>query len=401
MEYKKQFSGQGNINGQSKRKKKRWRIFFIVLGVLIVIRLILPYLVLDYVNKKLGALDQYYGRVNDIDLALIRGAYVIRDISIVKLNETHGDTIPFFASPEIDLSVQWKAIFKGAFVGEIFVEEPVLNFVKGKHKDEDLRADTADFKKLIRDLMPLTVNHFEIHNGEIHYLDNNVKPALDIALLELNAMASNLSNVNDSAKLLPAHLNATGQAYEGSFNLDVDFDALAKIPTFDLNAELKNLNLVLLNDMLRAYGNFDVKKGHFGLYTEFAAKEGTFGGYVKPILKDLDVAQWNKEEGNFKQILWETIVGGAAEIFQNQSEEQLASKIPIKGSFSKPQTNIWDAVAYVLRNAFVSALRPSIDRSINIRQLDDDKEKTFLQKIFQKEDRNKKNKKATQTKQEK
>lgn len=378
-----------NQNANSKKKqhskRKKWKIALVsIVALLIIFRIFLPFIVLHYVNKKLSELKEYYGHVEDIDIALLRGAYVINDIKLVKTGNDQGkkDTIPFFRSREIDLSVQWKAIFKGAFVGEIYVEDPVLNFVKGKHKDEDAKADTADFRQLIKDLMPLTVNRFEIHNGQIHYIDPFSKPRVDVAMKELQVVAENLSNVNDSTKKLPARAIATGKAYEGNFKLKVDFDALQKTPTFDMSAEIINVNLVLLNDFLRAYGNFDVKKGNFGLYTEFAGKEGGFGGYVKPILKDLDIVQWNKEEGDFKQILWETLIGSAAAILENKSKDQLATKVEIKGKFDSPDINLWRAISYVLRNAFVHALKPSIDNTININKLDDSKDKTFLEKIF-------------------
>lgn len=376
-------------------KKKRLRIILVsVVILLIVFRLLLPYIVLKYVNKKLSNLEEYYGHVEDIDIALLRGAYVIKDIKIVKIGNEQGekDTIPFFRSPVIDLSVEWKAIFKGSIVGEIYVEEPVLNFVKGKHKGEDAKADTADFRQLVKDLMPLKVNHFEISNGEIHYIDQFSSPKLDLALKELNIVAVNLSNVNDSTKVLPANAKATGKAYEGNFRLKVDFDAFQKTPTFDMSAEITNVNLVLLNDFLRAYGNFDVKKGNFSVYTEFAGKDGGFGGYVKPILKDLDIVQWNKEEGNFKQILWETLIGSAAGLLENRRKEQLATKVEIKGKFDKPDINLWRAISYVLRNAFVNALKPAIDNTININKLEDSKDKTFLEKIFGSGEKKKKKK---------
>ncbi len=377
-------------------KKKRLRIIITsIIIALIAFRLLLPYIVLKYVNKKLGELKEYYGHVEDIDIALLRGAYVINDIKLVKIGNDQGknDTIPFFRSREIDLSVQWKAIFKGSVVGEIYVEDPVLNFVKGKHKNEDAKADTADFRQLIKDLMPLTVNHFEITNGQIHYIDPFSKPRLDVALKELKVVAENLSNANDSTKKLPAHAEATGKAYEGDFKLKVDFDALQKTPTFDMSAEITHVNLVLLNDFLKAYGNFDVKKGDFGIYTEFAGKDGGFGGYVKPILKDLDIVQWNKEEGDFKQILWETLIGSAAALLENKNKDQLATKVEIQGKFENPDINLWRAISYVLRNAFVHAIKPSIDNTININKLDDSKDKTFLEKIFGGKKNKEKNKK--------
>jgi hypothetical protein len=369
---------------RKKRKRKRRIIWGSIIGGFIIFRLLLPYIVLHYVNGKLEHLEEYYGHVDDIDIHLYRGAYEIKDIKILKKVDkgTLKDTIPFFKSPSIDLSIEWSAIFQGSIVGEISVEKPVINFIKDKHKGEDVKADTADFAQLVDDLMPVTINRFDIHNGEVHYLDLQASPKLDLVMKNINVTATNLTNVTESKEVLPATLKATAEAYQGTFVLNMKFDGLAKVPTFDMNTELKGLNLVLLNDMLREYGNFDVKKGTFSMYGEFAAKEGKFGGYAKPFLTDLDVVQWNKEEGNFKQILWETLVASAAEVLQNQNTEQLATKIPINGTFDKVHLNKWHAISYVLRNAFLHALRPSFDNSINIHRLKDNDKKTFLEKLF-------------------
>ncbi len=371
---------------EEKRRRKRRRriIWWSIIGVLIMFRLMLPYIVLRYVNNKLANLEEYYGHVNDIDIHLYRGAYEIKQIQIVKKVPKGGkvDTIPFFKSPSIDLSIEWSAIFDGAIVGEISVEKPVVNFVKEKHKGEDVKADTADFAGLVDDLMPVTVNRFDIHNGEVHYRDLEASPKLDLALKSINITATNLTTVVDKDQLLPAKLKGTAEAYEGKFFLNVNFDGLAKVPTFDMNTELKGLNLVLLNDMLREYANFDVKKGRFSLYGEFAAKDNKFGGYVKPFLEDLDVVQWNKQEGDLKQILWESVIGSTAEILQNQRTDKLATKIPINGTFDNTKINKWYAISYVLRNAFLHAIRPSFDNSINIHNLKANEKKTFLEKVF-------------------
>jgi len=375
-------------NAVSAKSPKRRRLYIILGSIvvfLIALRLALPYIVLKYVNKTLSEMEQYHGHVEDIDIALIRGAYIINDIKIEKINTVskQRDTIPFFKSPEIDLSVQWKAIFKGAVVGEIYVEKPVLNFVKGKHTGENIKADTSDFRDLIRDLMPLQVNHFEINNGQIHYIDKNATPQVDVSMNRIYAVAENLTNVNDSTKLLPGKLRATGDVYEGKFELNVNLNPLEKQPTFDMNARVTNVNMVLLNDFFRAYGNFDVNKGNFGLYTEFAAKDGAFNGYVKPLIKELDVVEFKKEEGNVGQILWEALIGTVAEIFSNQRKDQLATKLPIKGKFENPDSSLWTAISYVLRNAFVNALKPSVDNTINIGNVQTEPEKkTFLEKVF-------------------
>src|SRR5262245_37845085 len=90
----------------TKKTHKKRNIILDVILVLIIFRLILPYIVLRYVNKVLSEMDQYYGHVEDIDLHLYRGAYVIKDMKIVKVEKSMKDTFPFFKTPKIDLSVQ-------------------------------------------------------------------------------------------------------------------------------------------------------------------------------------------------------------------------------------------------------------------------------------------------------
>lgn len=377
---------------KGKKKNRTLKIVGLIILILIIVRIFLPTIVLRYVNKSLAEMDEYYGHVEDIDLYLYRGAYAIKNIEIVKLQKQSNskDTIPFFKSKNIDLSVEWKSLLKGKFVGEIEFYKPVINFVNAKQNDENVANDTADFKTLLNDLMPITINRFEINDGEIHYIDPNSNPKIDIYMDEIKVLANNLSSVNKNKKLLPANISADGKIHGGTFDLNVDLDALADEPTFDLSAQLKKLNMVEINDMLKAYANFDVEKGNYGLYSEFAARNGSFSGYVKPIIKDLDVVQWNKEEGDIGQIAWETLIGTTAEIFQNQRKEQLATKLNIEGEFNDPNINLWNAVVNVLRNAFWQALKPSLENSINISSPNKENkkdDKNFIEKVFTGDDK--------------
>jgi len=154
---------------------------------------------------------------------------------------------------------------------------------------------------------------------------------------------------------------------------------------FVLNAEIKNTNLVLLNDFLKAYGNFDVNRGTFSLYTEMAAKDGKFLGYVKPIITDLKVLGPQDRHDSFFNKIWEALVGAVGFVFKNQNKDQLATKVTIKGNFKNPQTNTLEAIWEVLQNAFIQALMPSIDNEININSVNSAKpedKKNILQKIF-------------------
>jgi hypothetical protein len=384
-----------------KRKRRRlWlKILLVLVVILIIFRLILPYIVLKYVNKELKNLSEYTGSVKDVDLHLYRGAYLIKDIVIKKIdkkgNET--DTIPFFTSTAVDLSLEWSSLFKGAIAGKLYVYNPVLNFVSGKHKDEDVKQDTSDFRQLIRNLMPLTVNRFEIKNGQIHFIDLGSDPKIDIAMTKIYVVASNLTNVINKKELLPATVSASADVYEGTFSTNIRLDPLKKNPTFELKTDVRNINLVSLNEFLKAYGNFQVEKGLFSIYAEFAGKEGNFGGYVKPFLADVKVKKW-KEKEDLKQRIWEFVVGASLKILSNPKTDDVATKVNINGKFSDPGINVWRAISFVLRNAFVQALRPSIENSININKLNDESKKTFLEKVFGSGDKKKDEKKSDKKK---
>jgi hypothetical protein len=364
--------------------KKKYKIILIILGVLIVFRLFLPAIVLHYANKSLETVPGYFGHINDIDIALLRGAYVINTFYLNKVDSVTFDQTPFLSAKTIDLSVEWRALFKGRLVGELQIHTPRLIFTKDKADLEDVQKDTTDFRVLLDKFMPLNINTFEIHNGELKYKDNSSKPVVDVSLQQTHVLAKNLSTVVDKNIILPATINAEAKVYEGELIINMKLNPLADQPTFDVNTEVKNTNLVLLNDFFKAYGKFDVNKGNFGLYSEMAAKEGKFVGYVKPLIKDLDILGPEDKNDNFFHKAWEGIVGTTGFIFQNQKKDQLASKVEIKGDLKNPETQTLDALWQVLRNAFIQALVPAIDNEINLKSIDkeSDKPDNLLEKIF-------------------
>ncbi len=368
-------------------RKRRKRILLITILVLIGFRIALPYIVLHYVNKKLADIDGYTGHVKDIDLALIVGSYKIKEI---ELKKTGGKVpVPFFYARVIDLSVEWKALFHGGLVGEIEVSDPVLNYVKGPTEETSQTNIDKDWKDVVDDLMPLKINRFEIINGEIHYRDFSSSPEVDIYSDAIHILAENLSNNTNDTVLLPSTVKGSANLYNGKATMDMRLDALNKIPTFDMNAEVKNTDLTKFNDFLKAYGNFDVNKGDFSVYTEAAAKDNVIKGYAKPIIKDLDVVDWQKENETVGEKLWESLIGFGAWVFKNHPEDQLATEIDFEGKIDNPDVDVWKLVGETLRNAFIKALYASLDYKINITSIENEEndKQGLFDKIFDKKNK--------------
>jgi hypothetical protein len=354
----------------SHRKRKIILTVIIVLAVLVAIRLALPYILLHYANKSLAQLNGYYGHVNDIDLALFRGAYKVDSIFLNKIDSVTGESTPVLSALTIDASLEWRALLHGSIVGEITFDRPVLSFTKDKVEPEDLRRDSATFKRMLDKAMPLQINRIEIRSGTVRYADEGTKPPVDIQLSSLNVVAYNLHNSYDSSSLLPARIVGAALIYDGLLTFEINMNPLASYPTFDLDMELNDTDLAQLNDFFNAYANVDVNKGKFGLYVEVAAKDGSFNGYVKPIIHELDILGKEDQDDNFFRKAWEGIIGSLGELFTNRSEEQVATKIPLQGRLDNPRTGTWVALVNILRNAFISALQPSIDNEINIQTVE-------------------------------
>ncbi len=352
----------------TKKRKTLAIILGSVLLLLIAIRIALPYILLKLVNKELQNIPGYTGHVDDIDVALIRGAYKIKSI---KLEKTGGKIpVPFFSAPLIDLSLQWASLFHGRIVGEIEVDQPILNFVKGPTEETSQTKIDSSWTDVVKKLMPLKLNKFEIVEGQIHYRDFHSKPTFDIYTKQVHILAENLSNAEKNKDLLPSTITASADVYGGKATASMKMDALAKTPTFDGKAKLEGMNLVNLNNFIDAFAKFDIKSGEISIYTEAAAKDGRITGYTKPIIKNLKVLNWEKDKEKPLKIAYEAVVEAVAWIFKNHNKEQLATKVEFEGNIKNPNIDIWYLIGQVLKNAFIQALYPSLENSVNINSVD-------------------------------
>jgi len=345
-----------------------------VLAVLIA-RAIAPIYILGYVNRTLDGLDGYSGRVADIDLHIWRGAYEIKGIKIVKT--TRKTSTPFVSVDSVDISVHWDALLDGSIVGEIDLYHPVLNFLAEK-KQESAAEDQVEQREAkkaaggdsswqtqVKQLVPLDINRIGVHDGEIHYRDVHSEPKVNVYVQRFRGQLTNLTNSEKLSKSMVATASFKGRALgSGDLTLEAKVDPYKKSPTFKLAAQLENLELKQINDFLRAYVNVDAERGRISVFTEVSASGGRFAGYVKPLVRDLDVLKWKDEQEGVFGKLWEGLVGAGAALFENQKKDQIATKIPFSGKVESPRADIGETVLYVLKNAFIRALQFGLDRDV-------------------------------------
>ena len=366
--------------------KKTFTTVLIIVLVLAAIRVALPYIAEYYVNKVLDDIPGYSGEVEDVDIALYRGAYVITNL---RMETTSGgdslppaqeqparedtDGMPFLQVEEIDLSLEWNALFKGAIAGEAYIQNPTVNFVgaigsQDQKEEKDTTNDTQHWTEAIKKLMPITANRLVINSGKISYKDFTTEPNVDVFLDSLYLRAENLKNVEDSKQELPAPFQIAAETIGGGqLTANGEIDVLQEILGIDLNFKLVGVDLTALNDFIKAYAGFDVEKGQFAVYSEFKLVDGRMEGYIKPFFDNLDVFEWEQdvEEQGFFKSLWEGISGLVSEVVENEPRDVIATKVPIDGTVDHSKVGVWAGAFNILKNAFLDAFTRGLEGSIN------------------------------------
>jgi len=211
----------------------------------------------------------------------------------------------------------------------------------------------------------LKAREFNFAHSKLKYIDDASNPHFSLDISDMSLKATNLSNhfsEGPARVVLNGQIMGTGQAAmtaglrPSSNGADMDFDFAAQ-----------DVDLTKLNDLLRAYGKFDVAAGKASVYMQMSLKNHYMTGYVKPLFTDVKVydAQKDKKKPILHQA-YELAIGGAAKLLKNRSTKEVATKIDISGPLNTPNVNIWQAIGQFIQNAFVKAIIPGYEHEISL-----------------------------------
>ncbi len=357
-------------------KKKRYTIPFILLLLLLAFRLYLPTLVKNNINKVLADIPGYYGQIDDVDISLIRGAYVIKGMYLNK--GTAASQIPFLSFPKSDISMEWKSLFRGKIVSEIIMTSPEVIYVFEDQKEETGDANVEDWTKALTEIVPIAINHFEVHDGKVAFVQLSAEPNIDLQIDNLELTAANLRNVVEKERILPSPIRASGVSIgNGKVALEGYMNLVKEIPDMDLSFSIQDADATALNDFTNYYSGLDFDKGTFSLFSEVAIADGHLIGYLKPLLTDAKLI--GKGDG-FLEVLWEGFVGLFKFILKNQGTDTVATKVPIEGDLNKVEAGIWPTVFNIFENAWIKAFTGEVDGAIEFKDAFQDENLTREQK---------------------
>jgi hypothetical protein len=341
----------------------------VVLAILVAARAVLPWMLESYVNRQLASMESYTGGVEDIDVALIASSYTAHQL---RLDKRNGEVAqPFLVAESVNFNFDWSALLHGELVGEIRVVRPVLDFVDGRSEAEDQFGAGPDWVELVDRLIPFRINNFDIEDGtlSLYRTGEDGENARLVSLHSAELHARDFTNIRETDEPVFATLTLDGVVQEeGKLHLFTELDPLSDPPVLTLDAEIIDLPLTELNPLLRSYANLDAEAGLVEIFLEFASKEGTFEGYVKPLIRDADILRLD-EKGSFFGKLWEGVVDGVKKILENPETDRAGAEVPLKGELTAIDAELIPAVFSVLRNAFIEALSLGIGNEVGLEDI--------------------------------
>lgn len=224
---------------------------------------------------------------------------------------------------------------------------------------EKARAQTA-VRAAERAQTPMRIERLRLTNAELGLDDRARNPRYRVFLdgVRLEATHLTLGPVPGPTRAtLDGRFMGTGKAHaeatvRGAGDLQVD-------------VAVEGASLPKLNDLLRAYGKFDVASGSFAVYSQMAVRDGRVQGYVKPLFAGVNVYE-PRQDARKKPVrkLYEHLVDAAARLLRNRASASVATEVDISGPLDDPESSTWQTFVNLLSNAFVRAILPGFDREI-------------------------------------
>lgn len=335
-------------------------LFGVVLFVFI-FRALLPSLMESFANNRLKKESPYFSfHINDIDLHILRGQYVVKGITgTIKENKEQ-----FLKIDSVVSDLPWRNIFKGKPLANVTVNKMDLSASQllldnakkegQRMKEKAAKADKKDEKKE----SPVNINSFALRDSKILIHDfMSFKGNETRSVEDINMFAKNLTptvkkpytNFVMSATVFgPAPLNVVGVA-----------QTQAEPLKWDMNATLKNFDMTTVNPFIKEKVQAFIRKGKLDMYTEIKSEGEKIEGYLKPFVSKMKM---DTPPGGFKFKGAAAATGGnLVKILLTDSEAKtLATEVPF--TFEKEKLDL--EVLPVLQKAVVHKAKQNIQPGI-------------------------------------
>jgi hypothetical protein len=216
--------------------------------------------------------------------------------------------------------------------------------------------EVVDLATELHRITPLQVDHVDILDGQVAFVDTSRKERPELWLHDLQLSAENLTTRVPLAEGRPVLLTATATlGHSGKVSIFITAAPFETGLTFSGRAAVVGLQTAELYRFIAPATDMQAPRGTIDLFVEFDCRNGELTGGVKPVLKNLEIRPDDKNPWTILKA-WATDV--AIHIFSDRLRQRnaIATVLPIKGTLTAPEAQLWPTIFGVMRNAFVEGL---------------------------------------------
>jgi hypothetical protein len=263
--------------------------------------------------------------------------------------------------------IEYAPTVKTGHLTSVRVDDVAIDYIHSAQTAENESAKAEKAQEVVEDVSDrpglfLRIDDLRL-SGEVGFVNEAQDPSYRIFLHQTELHLTNLSNQFREG-VAEARL-------KGYFMGSGETEILARLrpeqdgPDFDLFLRSLGTQMTSMNDLLRAYGNFDVTEGRFSLFTEIHVRDGYVEGYVKPFFRDLTVYDPEQDaEKNLFQRLYEAVLDVIGEILTNPETQKIATIADISGPVEDPDSSTWQIIVNLIRNAFFDIILPGFGAEV-------------------------------------
>jgi hypothetical protein len=343
-----------------KFKQKKLIIPLVVLLVFVAIRIAMPPVILKFANNYLETFSPIItGHIDDIDLAIIRGAYRAEGVMVKLKRMDH--TLLTVATTEI--SIAWRELLKGKVLADIETDSAKV-FVSKAALEELKKFSRKDAEEAKEMAIPLEIERMVVKNSQVTLLDfEGFKKGEKLKLEEINTRMTNLTPKEG----FPFSFFTLSAKVQGSAPVKVagKLNLLAKPIEWDVDGTMEKFQLPMANQFLRKKVPLTFVHGSADVYAEAKSEGGIIDGYVKPFLNELNVIKTDENFKGTKHWAFEVVTAISNIMLKNTKENSMATRIPFR--FGKGvEIDTGEAIQKTLQHGYESKLKPGIENKFDI-----------------------------------
>jgi hypothetical protein len=218
------------------------------------------------------------------------------------------------------------------------------------------RSEVVDLNELLHKITPLDVDHIDILDGQVAFVDTSRPERPELWMHELQLSVENLTDRVRLTEGRPVLLTASATlAHSGAVSILITADPFEKGLTFSGRAAIVGLETSELYRFIEPATKLQAPEGTIDIFVEFDCRNGQLTGGVKPVLKNVKV---RPDDKGFFTALKAWVTDLAIKLFSDRvaNRNAVVTVIPIKGTLTGPGVELWPAIFGVMRNAFIEGL---------------------------------------------